>query len=51
MTKIIKVQSCETCPHIMGENCFIGDYEKDDERIIKDKTKIPDWCPLENLKE
>lgn len=44
MMKIIKVTSCEECPHFDYDNnqCVLT-YKS-----VENCTKIPAWCPLEN---
>ena len=59
--KVIKIKSCKTnkkkCPYCDHDNldfktgvyyCF---HEDVFQRRIDDVNIIPDWCPLENLKE
>lgn len=53
MTRIVRVETCDRCPHAAGtRGCRHPDALWDDEGIVRirvfdDFPVIPDWCPLE----
>ena len=58
MTKIIKIENCKECSEctpIIKEDKLKGFYCNiieglTEPNLIEDDFKIPDWCPLEDLK-
>jgi len=53
MAKIIKIKSCEECPHCTGPDWCKKENEmlytcQEIPEWIPDETVIPDWCPLKS---
>jgi hypothetical protein len=51
---IIDINSCSDCPNLVWLGKHYCDYIKQDTgeiKVIEDQEQLPDWCPLENIKE
>jgi hypothetical protein len=57
MVKWIEVYGCAECPELSGSpvsahDCWCDRVDREiDCDLVLDETYIPDWCPLEDLKE
>lgn len=46
MTRILKIETCDQCPHDCEMLCIHPEINRD-KNLIYNYPDIPEWCPLE----
>jgi len=48
-SKFVEIEQCSFCPWLCGDVEFTCNNPETLDRKIKDISKIPSWCPLDEL--
>ena len=48
-SKFVEISQCSFCPWLCGDVEFTCNNPETLDRKIKDISKIPEWCPLDEL--